>query len=148
MADNFTVNNTTQAGGPTMRWLARAVNLFTPVFQLDIGGASSNAESLVSLANPIPETAVARTVTTTVATITAGGTAQNVLSSITSPGRLCEIYNPRTATESLFVSDGGTATTNSIEIQPGGYYISASLTTNAISVLGATTAHAFTVVSR
>lgn len=80
--------------------------------------------------------------------VTAGGTAQNAMAANASrQGGF--IYNPITAAqqniaaaESLFVSESGTANANtSVEIKPGGMFQIGS--TNAISVLGATTSHAW-----
>ena len=76
------------------------------------------------------------------ASIQVGGTAQ-VLFAAANMGYLFELFNPYVATESLFVADGAVATVNAIEVKPGGYYLSESLTTNAVSILGASAGHAF-----
>ena len=54
MADNTLLNSGT--GGDTVRDLDRlAGGIKTQVVQLDVGGVSANAESLVSLTNPLPQ---------------------------------------------------------------------------------------------
>lgn len=79
-------------------------------------------------------------------TITTGGTAQVLL--IAQPGRkYLFIQNPITATETLRFCPDVTATTlNSYELAPGGsaaFFDDGFLPTGAISILAATTAHAF-----
>lgn len=78
-------------------------------------------------------------------TITTGGTAQNAMAANTSR-KYASVTNPISATESLFVNDAGTATaaSPSYELLPGeSYETGAFVPTNAISVLAATTGHAF-----
>lgn len=78
-------------------------------------------------------------------TITTGGTAQVAAASNTSRSEFTG-FNPLSATESLSWSDTGTATTSSYETIPGGTFT--TNTTNAISVLGATTGHAYAATER
>lgn len=99
---------------------------------LEVDDDSSTSAMIVS---PILSTA-----TNVGGTITLGGTAQTIaVANAARQGGY--IYNPKTATESLFVSESGTATANSPEITPGGMF--QIMATNAISLLGATTGHIF-----
>src|ERR1700733_12167764 len=52
MPDNTPLNPT--YGGDTIRSIDRGQGYKTQVLQLDIGGASANRESLVSVTNPVP----------------------------------------------------------------------------------------------
>lgn len=79
-------------------------------------------------------------------TITTGGTAQVLLAA--NPARkYLFVQNPITATETLRVCPDATATTtNSFELAAGGVLELSDeefLSTGAISILAATTAHAF-----
>jgi hypothetical protein len=81
-------------------------------------------------------------------TITAGGTAQNAIAS-NAARRYLLVRNPKSATESLWLSLVGTATvaSPSLELAAGDAYVAESdlIPTNAVSLIAATTAHAFTV---
>lgn len=72
--------------------------------------------------------------------ITTGGTAQNIVATNSSRKSVI-IQNPSSEKESIFVNPTGTATANgdSLELTPGGSITFA--TTQAISVLAATTGH-------
>lgn len=78
-------------------------------------------------------------------TITTGGTPQTI--AVANGSRQGGyVYNSAAAgtayaNEVLYVSENGTATTNSPALQPGGIF--SILTTNAISILAATTGHPF-----
>jgi hypothetical protein len=79
------------------------------------------------------------------ATITIGGTAQNLFSGAT-PVNGFEIINPSGATETLYFREAGTAVVagaSSIGIPVGGSYVSPPgyKPTGLISVIGATTSH-------
>lgn len=82
--------------------------------------------------------------------IATGGTAQ-ALAAYDSSRKYLRISNPATATESLFVNDaGGTATTSaptaangSLEIVPGQVYAPYPVPCTPISIIAATTNHAF-----
>ena len=81
-------------------------------------------------------------------TITTGNTAQAVATG-SGPVRGFFFQNPSTATnESIFIDFNGTATTTSIEVQRGGPPITLGPGTiysgNSVSVLAATTSHAYT----
>lgn len=79
-------------------------------------------------------------------TITTGGTAQNAMAANASR-KYARITNPISATESLWVNDSGTATaaSPSEELLPGDQYETNGFApTGAISVIAATTSHAFT----
>ena len=52
MSDNTTLN--TGTGGDVIRDIDRGTGSKTQVVQLDFGGASTNAEQLVSSSNPLP----------------------------------------------------------------------------------------------
>ena len=79
--------------------------------------------------------------------ITAGGTFQTLL--VLAPSRLgCQIINPATATEALYVyiGSGTAATTKSVPLVPGGVFtcnFGSILITDQISVEATTTGHAF-----
>lgn len=72
--------------------------------------------------------------------VTLGGTAQNIVASNTARRSLL-VQNPSSEIESIFVNPTGAATSagDSIELAPGGSITLA--TTQAISVLAATTSH-------
>lgn len=104
----------------------------------------------------LPATALAATGTplqvktaagSTAGTVTTGGTFQTLLAP--APSRLgCQIINPTTATEALYVYIGtGTATTpKSIPLVPGGVFtcnFGSIVLTDQISVEATTTSHAF-----
>jgi hypothetical protein len=54
MADNTIIPP--GSGGDTIRDIDRGTGSKTQVVQLDVGGSSANAESLVSVGNPLPVT--------------------------------------------------------------------------------------------
>lgn len=78
-------------------------------------------------------------------TITTGSTAQNAMAANTSR-KYASVTNPIDAAESLWVNDAGTATaaSPSYELAPGDEWSTDDFVpTNAISVIAATTGHAF-----
>lgn len=76
--------------------------------------------------------------------ITTGGSAQ-VLFAANSNGFNFHIYNPRSATESLFISlSQSTYAASWIEILPGGYYNPDIRTNTAVYIYSTTTGHSFT----
>lgn len=81
-------------------------------------------------------------------TITTGGVAQDAVAS-NAARRYLLVRNPKNAAESLWLSLVGTATaaSPSLEIKAGEAYVAEDLfvPTNAVSLIGATTGHAFTV---
>jgi hypothetical protein len=77
-------------------------------------------------------------------TIATGGTAQPA-SSAKTRNKLV-VQNPSTESESLFIDFTGTATTSSFEIQAGQTQVFvAPMDNRALSILAATTGHAFTI---
>ena len=83
--------------------------------------------------------------------ITTGGTAQTALAA-QYQRRYLFILNPSTATETLWINLVGTATVNgeatgSVPMAPGQSFVweDSLVPANAISVLGATTGHKFTI---
>lgn len=78
-------------------------------------------------------------------TITTGGLAQVAAAANVNRAEIT-FMNPFNATESLFWSDATTASASTYETKAGGTFTSRA--TNAISVFGATTAHAFVGTER
>lgn len=99
----------------------------------------------VSVSN-LPATAGA--LTNRSGTIAVGGTAQNAVGT-NATRRYLLVRNPKNAAESLWLNLVGTATaaSPSLELAAGDDYIAESgfIPTNAVSVFGLTTGHAFTV---
>ncbi len=90
---------------------------------------------------------VAITYTNRSGTITTGGTAQQMMAAAPLRRKL-DILNPKTETEDLWISFTTTATasvTTSFYLEPGDRFIEAGegCTTQAVSVLAATTGHAW-----
>ena len=98
----------------------------------------SSAPLLVTSTNASSTTTYVNT------TIAVGGTAQSLVGANSSRKRLF-VQNPSTATESLFLRFGGTATTTytSLELLPGAAFDSSGgpCPSDAISVNAATTGH-------
>lgn len=85
-------------------------------------------------------------------TVATGGTFQTVLALNTSRHG-CQVQNPTSATESLFVhyDAGGATTANSLSLGPGSTFSCGSngiVVTDLISVTAATTGHTFTAKSQ
>lgn len=77
-------------------------------------------------------------------TMTAGGTAQ--IASTAKTRKKLIVQNPKAATESIYIDFTGTATSASFEIQPGQTQVFQSpCDTRALSIIAATTGHAFTI---
>ena len=107
------------------------------VGQVAIDQTTPNTTNLV-----VQRSAFATPAAPSASTITTGGTAQTLFSA-NSAGQNYEVSNPFSATEILYISDGGTASATALPLLPGGYYASESKTINAISIYAATTGHAF-----
>jgi len=104
--------------------------------------AISLGSELISDSNPIPTKSAANPASES-STITTGGTAQ-VLMEANSKRQGIEFYN--NSSGSLWLNVVGTATAGggSIEVRSGGYWSPSVCPVTAISVIGATTAQAFT----
>ena len=78
--------------------------------------------------------------------IATGGTAQ-AAAGFDSSRKYLRIQNPWSATESLFINDAGANASSSdgksLELQPGQVYAPYPVPANPISVVAATTGHAF-----
>lgn len=142
MANNTVLNAATVAGGDVIADEDIGGIKYQNI-KLNIGVAGTN-DGPVAKTNPMPVYEPPRTVTNISGTITTGGTAQT-LSASNSTGRKFFIENLHT-TEDLWWNDLGTATAAqpSFKIVAGALYESPYSTTAAISIIGATTAHAFT----
>ncbi len=99
------------------------------------------------MARSIPVSASTSTRTNRSGTITTGGAAQNLMPANASRKYLL-LQNPSTATESLWFTELGVDAVQappSMELQPGQSYESAlDVPVTAISIIAATTGHAFT----
>jgi hypothetical protein len=142
MTDNTTMNLATVAGGDVVASedIGPGVKFQTVKITLGVHGTNSGP---VAVSNPMPVYEPPRTITNISGTITTGGTAQ-VLSASNATGRHFSIENLST-TEDLWFYDLGTATIAqpSMKLTPSGYYESPYSTTAALSIVAATTAHAF-----
>lgn len=127
-------------------------------FGRDYGSTPTVNGAPVSTSNPEPVTmagaATAANQTTEIelhrgpladrsGTITLGGTAQNAMA-VNASRKYARLKNPVTATENLYFSFTGTASTSSDSLPPGYELVCDSFVpTQALSIYAATTGHAF-----
>ncbi len=142
MTANTTLNLATVAGGDVIATDDIGPGVKYQRVKLTLGNTGVNDGDL-SKTNPIPIYLPPRTVTNISGTITTGGAAQ-VLSAANATGRHFSIQNLHSV-DSLWFSDIGIAAGSqpSIQLMPGAYYESPYSTTAAISIIGATTAQAY-----
>ena len=144
--DNVTAN--AGSGGPVFATDYTGAEHW-PISKVGFGTRDSQY-TLVDSNNPLPTTTKASGSTNGSGVITAGGTAQYLFASAV-PVNGYEIFNPDPAND-LWVSDFGVATAagyGSFLVPARGWYRSpvGCAPHSAISILGATTGHAFTARS-
>ena len=132
--------------GLTVKILTRAAQLFAwPVVLCGINPQGQPAAINVDNSGNVITTAPGSLQFANLSgTITAGGTAQTASSAKTRQKLV--VQNPSSATESLFIDFTGAATTSSLEIQPGQTQVfQAPIDNRALSIIAATTGHAFLI---
>jgi hypothetical protein len=140
-------------GSGMLGWLSGIYNRLGSALTVTWSGMTVGVTALPSipaganLIGSVTASPTAVTCTSRSGTITVGGTAQNAAASNASR-KTWTLKNPGAATETLYFDVTTTATTASLDLAPGAAFTwpADTVNTTAISVLGATTGHAFAMV--